>query len=215
MKSCELVNFYDEAGGTMKIALDEALSPSRNAQNYFKKYRKQKRTLEILAPQERETAEELEYCLTLLASAESATSEEDLRSLEEELLAEGLLKAPSERKRTEEIPFREFEKDGFRILAGRNNLQNDRLVRRSAPQDIWLHTQGYHSCHVVIETGGREVPDEVLLYAAQLCIRYSDAKGGGKTPVDYCPVKNVKKPPKSKAGAVLYTDFRTILADPT
>lgn len=215
MKSCELINYYDEAGGTVKIALDERLTPSENAQNYFKRYRKQKRTLEFLAPQEKETRTELDYCESLLALAESAASEEDLRSIEEELLAVGLVKAPKEkaRKKTVEISFRTYESDGFRILAGRNNLQNDRLLRQSAPEDIWLHTQKYHSCHVVIETRGKSVPDEVVLYAAGVCARYSDAKGGGRVPVDYCAVKHVKKPPKSKAGFVIYTDFKTILVN--
>ena len=216
MKSCELVNYYDENGGKLKIALDESVSPSQNAQNYFKRYRKQKRTLEILEPQEKETKTELDYCLSLLAAANAAGSEEDVRSVEEELLAAGILKAPKEksRKKVVEIPFRSYEKDGWQIFAGRNNLQNDRLVRQSAPEDIWLHTQGSHSCHVVIKTDGKTVPDEVLVFAAGICARYSDAKGGSKVPVDYCALKHVKKPPKSKAGAVIYTDYKTLLVEP-
>ncbi len=214
MKSCELINYYD--GGKIKIALDETLTPSQNAQNYFKRYRKQKRTLEFLAPQEKETRDELDYLESLLAALDAASSEEDLRSAEEELLAAGILKAPKEksRKKPVEIPFRSYEKNGFRILAGRNNLQNDKLVRQSAPDDIWLHTQKYHSCHVVIQTHGKKVPDEVLLFAAGICARFSDAKGGGRVPVDYCAVKYVKKPPKSKAGFVIYTDFKTVLVEP-
>lgn len=216
MKSCELFNYYDEEGGKLKIALDEMATPSQNAQNYFKRYRKQKRTLGILAPQEMETRTELDYCESLLAAAEAAVSDEDLCSLEEELLAAGLLKAPKEKPRRKivEIPFRTYEKDGYHIFAGRNNLQNDRLLRQSASDDIWLHAQKYHSCHVVIQSHGKSVPDEVLLFAAGICARYSDAKGGGKVPVDYCAVRYVKKPPKSKAGFVIYTDFKTILVDP-
>ena len=214
MKSCELTNFYDERGGTLKISLDETLTPSQNAQSYFKRYRKQKRTLEVLAPQEREIAAELDYAESLLAAISSASNAEDLRPLEEELLSAGMLKAPKERAKASEVPYRVYEKDGFTIRAGRNNLQNDRLVRASSPDDIWLHTQKYHSCHTVIETQGKDVTDEVLLFAAGVCARYSDAKGGGKVPVDYCRVKYVKKPPKSKAGFVIYTDYRTVLAEP-
>ncbi len=217
MKSCELLNYYDERGGTLKISLDETLTPSQNAQNYFKKYHKQKRTLEALEPQEKEAAAELDYAESLAAAISAAGSADDLRSLEEELLSAGMLKAPKEprgRKNPPEIGFRQYEKAGFSIRAGRNNLQNDKLVRASAPEDIWLHTQKYHSCHVVIETKGREVTGEVLLYAAGICARYSDAKGGGKVPVDYCKIKYVKKPPKSKAGFVIYTDFKTVLAEP-
>lgn len=216
MRSCELYNYYDEAGGTMKIALDLALTPSQNAQKYYKKYQKQKRTLEALAPQEKEIRAELDYSDSLLAAVSSADSGEDLRSLEEELLAAELLKAPQEkaRKKKEEIPFRTFEKDGFRIYAGRNNLQNDRLVRSSAPDDLWLHTQKYHSSHVVIRTEGRKVPDEVLGFAASVCARYSDGRSGDKIPVDYCEVRFVKKPSRAKAGFVVYTDYKTVLVTP-
>ena len=216
MRSVEVENYYDEAGGTMKIALDERLSPSDNAQAYFKRYRKQKRTLEVLGPQEAEVRSELEYSLSLLAAISSAEDVDDLKCLEEELQVAGLLKQPERRKKQSapEFPFRRFEKDGFEILAGRNNLQNDRLVRTSAPDDIWLHAQKYHSSHVVIRTQGREVPDEVLVYAAGICARYSDAKQGGRIPVDYCPVRQVKKPSKAKAGFVTYRDYKTVLVEP-
>lgn len=216
MRSCELENYYDEAGGTVKIALDERLSPADNAQAYFKRYRKQKRTLEALAPQEAEVRSELEYSLSLLAAISSAENVDDLKCLEEELQLAGLLKQPEKRRKQSapEFPFRRFEKDGFEILAGRNNLQNDRLVRTSAPDDVWLHAQKYHSSHVVIRAQGRVVPDEVLLFAAGICARYSDAKQGGRIPVDYCLVKQVKKPSKAKAGFVIYRDYKTVLVEP-
>lgn len=215
MRSCELANYYDEAGGTLKIALDPTLSPAQNAQAYFKKYRKQKRTLEALEPQERETRAELTYLESVLPFLFSAETEEDLRAAEEELLAAELIRAPQERtrKKKAEIPFRAFEKDGFCIYAGRSNVQNDRLVRASAPGDIWLHAQRLHSAHVVIRAQGRSVPAAVLAYAAAVCAKYS-AGGGDKIPVDYCPVKNVKKPAKSKAGFVTYTDYKTTAGDP-
>lgn len=214
MKSCELNNYYD--GSTMKIALDERLTPAQNAQSYYKKYRKQKRTLEILQTQEEELRSELEYSISLLAALSSADNEEDLECLSEELRLSGLLPAPTERRKKvqTEFPFRRFEKDGFEIFSGRNNLQNDRLVRSSSPDDIWLHAQKYHSAHVVIKTHSRPVPDEVLLYAAQICAKYSDGKLGGRIPIDYCPVKNVKKPPKTRAGFVVYNEYKTILAEP-
>lgn len=212
-KSCVLENYYD--GTQMKIVLDPLLSPTQNAQNYYKKYRKQKRTLEVLEPQEAEIKAELDYAESLLAQVSAADAMDDLRSLEEELLAAGLLCAPQEkaRRKKAEIPYRSYEKDGFRIFAGRNNLQNDKLVKAGMPEDIWLHAQKYHSCHVLIKTEGKRVPDEVLLYAAQICARYSAGKGG-RIPVDYCKLKFVKKPPKSKAGFVVYTDHKTLLADP-
>ena len=125
------------------------------------------------------------------------------------------MRAPKEKigGKKKEIPFREFEKDGFTVYAGRNNVQNDRLLRFASPDDIWLHTQKYHSSHVIILTEGREVPDEVILYAAKLCVYYSDGKDSGKTPVDYCKRRFVKKPNGSKAGFVIYTDYKTVLVE--
>ena len=216
MRACELVNYYDEAGGTKKISLDPLLSPADNAQSYFKRYRKQKRTLEALAPQETEVRAELEYLSSLSAAAESARNETDLKGVEEELLTAGLLKPPAKetrRKKAPELPFRTYECAGFQILAGRNNLQNDKLLRMSDPDDLWLHAQRYHSCHVIIRTNGRAVPDEVITYAANVCARYSDGKGD-KIPVDSCKLKDVKKPPKSRLGFVVYTAFTTITGDP-
>lgn len=208
-KSCELENFYD--GTAVQLALDPTRSPSENAQSYFKKYRKEKRTLEMLAPQEEDTRIELNYLESLTAAVEFARDIEDLSAIEEELIAAGILKVQTVRKKKEtSIPFRSFEKNGFRILVGRNNLENDKLVRSSKAEDIWLHTKAYHSSHVVIKTEGKKVPDEVLLYAAQLCAQYSAGKSD-KVAVDYCEVKFVKKPPKAKAGFVIYTDYKTIL----
>lgn len=211
-RGCELENFYE--GGTIKITLDSTKTPSENAQGYFKKYRKEKRTLEALAPQEEETRSELSYLESLSAAAEFAKDKEDLTALEEELIAAGILKVQNLKKKKETTaPFRSFEKDGFRILAGRNNMENDKLVRSSKPDDLWLHAKAYHSCHVVIKTERKKVPDNVLLFAAEICAQYSDGKGD-KVPVDYCEIKFVKKPPKSKPGFVVYTDYKTVTVTP-
>ena len=129
----------------------------------------------------------------------------------------GLLRPPKDKvgaKKPPEIPFREFFCEDFRILVGRNNLQNDRLVRAAAPNDVWLHTQKYHSSHVIIVSEGKKVPDSVIKRAAELCAYYSEARGGEKIPVDYCLKKFVKKPPKSPAGFVTYTDYKTLLIRP-
>ncbi len=211
MKSCVLTDY--ESGKEVKISLDERLTPAENAQLYFKKYRKQKRALELLDPMEEETRSELLYLSSLLALVSSAAEEEDFLSLSEEMTSAGLLSPPKEKKQVKkEIPFRVFEVDGFRILAGRNNLQNDKLVRSCSPDDIWLHAQRVHSCHAVVRAEGKKVPDGVLQFAANVCAKYSD--GGGKVPVDYCLLKFVKKPKGSKAGFVVYSQFSTLLGDP-
>ncbi len=214
-EGCELVNYYDENAATVKIPLDKTLTPAQNAQKYYKKYNKQKRTLAAVLPQREEAEADLDYTQSMLSALERAENALDLAEIEEELRGAGLL--PTEKKKVKNppaVPFRTFEKGKFRIFAGRNNVQNDRLLREAAPDDVWLHTQKYHSSHVLIRTDGRKVPDDVLLAAAEICACFSDAKQGNKVPVDYCERRFVKKPPHAKAGFVTYTDFKTILADP-
>lgn len=215
MTSCELVNYYDETGATIRIALDAQLTPSQNAQAYFRRYQKQKRTLDALAPQEEKCRKELVYLESLVPFLSSAENTDDLKAAEEELTEAGLLKAQPERRgrKKQEIPFRTWSRDGFTICAGRSNVQNDRLVRASAPDDLWLHARGLHSAHVVIRTQGRRVPESVLAFAAGVCAKYSEGNPE-KVPVDCCPVKNVKKPKGGKAGFVTYTGFETVLGDP-
>ena len=218
MKECQLENWYDPEYKPIKITLDELLSPQKNAERYFKIYNKQKRAKEILTPMLEKERAELAYTDSVLSSITLAEEIGDLKEIQSELIELGLLRAPKERagaKRKEvETPFREYLYRDFRILAGRNNLQNDRLVRSASPNDLWLHTQKYHSSHVIVVTDGRKVTDDVLLFAAELCAYYSDGREGGKIPVDYCLKKYVKKPSKSKAGFVVYTDYETVLVTP-
>lgn len=218
MASVELDNWYDENGGKVKISLDTTLSPAKNAQRYFKTYNKYKRAKEVLTPMLEAERRELEYTDSVIFAIVAAESVDDLKEIETEMTEMGLLRAPKERvggkKKEVLIPFREYEHGGMKIYVGRNNLQNDRLLRLAAPDDIWLHTQKYHSSHVIIVTNGGQVRDETLLYAAQLCAYYSDGREADKIPVDYCKRKFVKKPNKSKAGFVVYTDYKTILVTP-
>ena len=215
MTSVELDDWYSESGGKVKIALDATLPPSKNAQRYFKTYNKHKRAREILTPMLEKEKQEISYTESVAAAIATAENQDDLKEIETELIQMGLMKAPKERvggkKKEAEIPFREFWHDGMRILAGRNNLQNDRLLKYASAEDIWLHTQKYHSSHVIIITEGKKVSEETLMKAAQIGAYYSDGRDGGKIPVDYCLRKYVKKPSKAKAGFVTYTDYKTIL----
>lgn len=214
-KSVELDNWYD--GTTLKIALDDTKTPAQNAQKYFKNYNKQKRTKEVLAPMQTQAETELNYIESVYFSLARAEIQDDIKEIETELIELGLMRAPVQKinaKKQAEIPFRTFEKDGFTILVGRNNLQNDRLLKLATADDIWLHAQKYHSSHVIIKTEGKSVPDSVLVFAAELCAYYSSGRDSGKIPVDYCKKKTVKKPPKSKAGFVIYTEQKTLLVEP-
>ena len=215
MEGCELTDYYDPECRTVRIALDKTLTPAQNAQKYYKKYNKQKRTLAAVLPQKEEAQAELDYTLSMLAALSRAENMLDLQGAEEELRAAGALPPEKKGKKTAPaLPFRTFRFGEFSVFSGRNNVQNDRLLREAAPADLWLHTQKYHSTHVLIRTEGRKVPDDVLLAAAEVCACFSDAKEGNKVPVDYCERRFVKKPPKAKAGFVVYTDFKTVLADP-
>ncbi len=217
MKSVEVENWYSENCETVKIPLDETLSPAKNAQRYFKAYNKQKRAKEVLEPRLKISERESAYLDSVLSSISLAETSDDLKDIETELAEVGLLKLPQGKKdgrKREEIPFRAYEYGGFRIYAGRNNLQNDRLLREASPEDLWLHTQKYHSSHVVVATNGRSAPDEVIKFASELCAYYSDGRNGDKIPVDYCLKKYVKKPSRSAAGFVTYTDYKTALATP-
>ena len=220
-RKIEVQNWYDEQGGVVQIALDETLTPAQNAQRYFKTYNKQKRAKEILTPMYENEQRELAYLESIFTAVALAETQDDLTEITAELISLGAIKAPQSRqnkkgvKAQAEIPFREYLCDGHRIYVGRNNLQNDRLLRFASPEDIWLHTQKYHSSHVIIVADGRQVRDETLLFAAEICAYYSDGQNGDKIPVDYCKRKFVKKPSKSKAGFVVYTDYKTMLVSPT
>ncbi len=213
-----LENWYDERGGTLRVDLDTTLSPAKNAQRLFKTYNKHKRAKEILTPMSEKEEREIAYTDSILSSVALAESADDLKEIEEEMTSLGLLRAPKARvggkKKETEIPFRVFEKEGYTILVGRNNLQNDRLLRLADGEDVWLHAQKYHSSHVIVRVQGGQVCDEVLLYAAELCAYYSEGRESDKLPVDYCKRKFVKKPSKAKAGFVTYTDYKTLLVTP-
>lgn len=215
MDSFEAVNYYDEEGKKIRIDLDKSLSPADNAQRYYKRYAKLKRTEASVSEQGRETRQRLDYLNSINSSILSGECLADFEEIAEELKALGLLPDGRERKKEVKLsPFRSYIFEGFRILAGRNNLQNDRLLRSVAARDLWLHTQKYHSSHVVVIAEGREIPDGVLKVAAEICAYYSDGRGKDKVPVDYTARQNVKKPPKSHAGFVVYSDYKTALVQP-
>ncbi len=211
---CVLDNYYD--GTQVKILLDSKLSASKNAENYYKKYNKQKRTITALAPQKEQAEKELNYLNSVLDEIALCEEYEDLVLIETELENYGLIiiKTVSDKKKKENTFCKEYLVFGFRVRAGRNNAENDKLTFTSSPSDVWVHAKDYHSSHVLIESLDRQVPEEVIKVASEICAYYSKGREGGKMEVVYTLKKFVKKPPKSKPGFCYYDNFKSITVCP-
>lgn len=210
----EAVNYYDENGGKITIELDRTLTPSQNMQKYYKRYSKLKRTALSVGEQLKTASAQRDYLNCIYAHVNAAEIISDLEEIEDELVSLQLIKQTVKKKKSVPVPYRTYLCDGFKILAGRNNVQNDRLTKSLAPDDLWLHTQKYHSAHVAVIAEGKKVPDRVIKVAAQICAYYSDGREGNKIPVDYTLKKFVKKPSGANVGFAVYTDYSTALADP-
>jgi predicted ribosome quality control (RQC) complex YloA/Tae2 family protein len=214
IESCTIENYYD-SNNLLEIRLDKNLSIIENAQKYFKKYNKQKKTLLAIAPQQEDTIAALNYYKSIYSQIETADNLYDLKETEKEINAlTPANKTDKKPKKEPESRPKEFLFNDFIIKAGRNNLQNDKLLSISKANDFWLHTKGYHSSHVIIECKNIIPPDKIIEIAAEICAYHSQGKTGDKIPVDYCLKKYVKKPPKSKPGFVVYTDFKTCYVTP-
>ena len=211
-------NYYDENCADVDIPLDVRLSPQENAARYFKQYAKAKTAEKYLTAQLQRGREELQYLESVLQELAQAESEQDFNDIRTELTDGGYLrgrgkKQPGFQRASKPREFRSSA--GLRILVGRNNRQNDRLTTKDADKrDVWLHTQKIHGSHVILCTGGAEPDEQSLMEAASLAAYFSQAQGSTKVPVDYTPVKFVKKPAGARPGMVVYTTYQTMLADP-
>jgi len=215
-------NYYTDPPETLKIELKSNLSPAENAQVYFKQYNKAKQSAQKAAWQLEQTREELDYLESIAAALELASDPFDLEELKKELTAQGYLKpekTPARAKKEEQgtgEPLEFRSGDGFQILVGKNNRQNDRLTLRLAkPDDLWLHTRNIPGSHVIISSGGRQIPDTTLTEAAVLAAYHSRARRSANVPVDYTEVKNVKKPRGARPGMVTYVGQHTLFVTPT
>ena len=211
-------NFYDETLPTVQIRLDPRLTPAQNAQKYYAEYRKADTAERMLTGLIRQGEAELEYLDTVFDALVRATREAELAALREELTAAGYLKRRGGQNRRPEklAPLRYRSSDGFTILVGRNNLQNDRLTLKEAHNyDVWFHTQKIPGSHTVVVSEGRPVPDSTLEQAAIIAAYNSRARDSALVPVDYTIIKNVKKPPGARPGRVIYSDFKTAVVTPS
>ncbi len=215
-KSVELENYYSPTYEKVNVKLDETLSPKQNAERYFKRYNKEKKTVSAVEPQILELEEKLKYVQSLYDEIDLAKDISDFVEIDEELIECGILKAPKSKvkRKKETTSYRIYNYKGFEILVGKNNIQNTRLTLSAERNDLWLHTKDYHSSHVIIKSESRQIPDEVILYAAEICAYYSKARSSDKVPVDYTLKKFVKRPSGIPSGMVYYTDNKTILVTP-
>lgn len=211
-------NFYSEKAEEITIPLDAELSPPENAQKYFQRYNKLKNTEIYAAEQLEKTMVDIEYLKSVQMSLENCENLKELSEIKSELAAEGYLKrAKSGGKQKEKSgsPDKFISSDGFVILVGKNNRQNDYLTLKMASNsDIWFHTKTIPGSHTVIVTGGKDVPDSTMTEAAMLAAYYSKARGSANVAVDYTQIRNVKKPAGAKAGMVIYVDYKTAYVTP-
>ncbi len=215
--SAVVENFYDEECPQVTIPLDVRKTPAQNAQHYYGEYKKSVTAEEKLAEQIQKGEEELQYLESVFDSLTRASSENDIIQLRLELREQGYVRyAGGKAKPPKALPPIEYKSsDGFSILVGRNNKQNDQLSLKFAEKtDIWLHTQLITGSHVLILTDGETPPDKTIEEAAVIAAVNSSGRDSGLVPVDYCLARYVKKPTGAKPGKVIFTNYKTAFVKP-
>ena len=214
-KKVELLNYYTNE--TVTVPLDENLSAKDNAKKYFDKYGKMKRTHEALIRLTQESKNSLDYLESVATALDIAEKEDDLVQIREELADSGYIKRKALAKKTKikSKPFHFISSDGFDILVGKNNYQNDELTFKTAGnKDWWFHAKNVPGSHVVVRTEGKELPDKSFEEAAALAAYYSKMKDQDKVEIDYTEKKNVKKPVGAAPGFVVYYTNYSMMASP-
>ena len=210
-------NFYEEDSPQISIPLDVRRTPSQNAQKYYTEYKKAVTAERKLTEQIALGEEELQYIDSVFDALSRAETENDIVQLRLELAQQGYVRGTSGKaKPPKALPPIEYRSsDGFTILVGRNNRQNDQLTLKFAEKsDIWLHTQGLTGSHVIIVCEGNEPPDRTIEEAAVIAAVNSRGRGSNQVPVDYCLVRYVRKPAGAKPGKVIFTNYRTAFVRP-
>lgn len=216
----ELENYY--TGDMIKITLDPRYTPNQNAQRFFKIYSKSQNALTYLKDLLSKNEQEIDYLESILIAIKEANSLEELEEITEELIREGYKKGKNIPKKQvpRSTPRRFISSEGFEILVGKNNRQNDWLTLKTASKnDLWLHTQNIPGTHVILKIpaelkSSSDIPINTLEEAAGLAAYYSKAQNSTKVPVDYTFRSHVKKPKGAKPGMVIYDNFKTITIDP-
>lgn len=213
----ELPNYYDE-NRLLRVPADPSLSPAQNAQKYYKAYKKAHTAEKRLADLIVQAQAEVVYFDSVLDAVSRAETESELQLIRQELIEGGYLKRKKggkQRLPKELPPYRFQTEEGFTVLVGRNNVQNDRLTLKTAKNyDIWLHTQGFAGSHTVLVSDNREITDAAIVEAAEIAAYFSSASDAQKVPVDYTRIKNIKKPVGAKPGKVIYHIYNTVYVTP-
>lgn len=204
-------------GRQVDIPLDVRLTPSGNAQKYFKEYKKRLTAARMLAELLQAGEREIVYLDTVLYEIDQAAGEAALEEIRAELKAQGYLKHYKPRdKRQKPADFHRYlSSDGFVILAGRNNAQNEKLSLKTARgKDLWFHTKNAPGSHVVVMSEGQDIPLPTQNEAAMLAVWHSSQKNSAQVPVDYTQVKNLRKTGDLPPGMVLYEHYETAYITP-
>lgn len=218
MKSVEVTNYYD--GSTVTIPLDVKLSPSKNAQHYFKKYGKSKTAIKEKQIQLDENEAEIKYLESVLSFLENTDDVVEIESIRAELVETGYVRRRRQaggfkEKKYKPAPYRYTLSNGMSVLVGRNNKENDILTFKTAGnKDLWLHTKDIPGSHVIVQSGGIELDEEAVWEAAAIAAYHSKARTSENVPVDYVQIKYVKKPAGAKPGMVIFTNNRTVYVNP-
>lgn len=222
----DLENYY-ENNAILRVPVNPALSPAQNSQKYYKDYRKTYTAEKKLKEQIQNGAEELLYLDSVLDALSRVETERDIAQIRQELTSGGYLKKrplPNNKsgkkqkqgKQPASLPPKEYEtSDGYRVLVGRNNLQNDKLSLKTAGKlDLWLHTKDFPGSHVILENKDGDFSDQAIEEAACIAAVNSTAVEADKVPVNYTLVKNLKKPTGAKPGKVIYHEYYTLYITP-
>lgn len=212
----EIVNYYDD-NNIIKITADPALTPSQNAQRYYKEYRKAQSASVKLKALIDEAYRELNYFESVCDTLSRAELEDEIFLIREELISEGYLK--DKRKKQQKVskpkklqPYHFTTSEGFSVFVGRSNSQNDYLTfKQSQKNDIWFHVSKAPGSHVILKTDGKKPSDISIIEAAEIAVKHSSLAKSTKTSVDYTEVKNLKKPTGSKPGFVVYHIYNSII----
>ena len=215
-KSFKCLNYYDNTEIT--IPLDPTLTARENAQKFFDKYNKQKRTFEAVTEQLSQTRAEIDHLESIRTSMDIARLEEDLVQIKEELTEYGYIRrhySGGKKVKITSRPYHYLSSDGFHIYVGKNNYQNEELTFKTANGgDWWFHAKGMPGSHVIVKTEGKELPDRVFEEAGALAAYYSRGRENDKVEIDYIQRKNLKKVPGAAPGFVVYHTNYSLLATP-